>query len=328
MKERYISKERGKMKYLFYILTILFFFPYNRDSIAQEIKNLKVTKSEVLKTKAGAGIDEIGVYYPPEAAPEYPESFALSRDEEVYILDTANKRIQVFKKGKRIKTIKTPSEGFFEDIALTPDGKIVLLDNSVKESVYIIDSNGKILSIIPLVGELISYAPETTEVKVIESGKWAGIWVEIELNSVKIANLNGSKTSRVAVPGKIFNDGTRVYETKIIGDATFMLYLYEKESLSKFDELSIFLNEYICGIAPIGTDEKGRIYLHVILGGENCSFNYVLIVNSDLEIAGKFKILPSSVQHPLRVTKDGKVYQLYLDEKRKRVHILKYESLK
>lgn len=312
------------MKSIFFsfLLTLLLVFS-NENSLAQEIKDIKVTKSEVLKAKMGSKIDEIGVYYPPEAAPEYPESFAIGKNEEIYILDKANERIQVFKNVKRIKTIPIPFESF-EDIALTPDGKIVLLDNIVKNSVYIINSKGKTVSVISLVGELISYAPEVTSVKVIESGRWAGIWVEIDSGSIKIANLDGSKTKRIAVPGIFFDDGTRIYEIKRIGNATYMLSLYEKDSLSKFDELSIFLNEFICGIGPIGTDEKGRIYLHVT-SGENYSLDYVLIISSNLEIIGKFKIVLSPIQHPLRVTKEGHVYQLYLDEKMRKVNFLKYE---
>lgn len=62
-----------------------------------------------------------------------------------------NKRVQVFKEGKRIKTIPIPLNTFV-DIDVTPDSKIVLLDNLVKKSVYILDSEGKTLNIIPLEG--------------------------------------------------------------------------------------------------------------------------------------------------------------------------------
>jgi len=45
-----------------------------------------------------------------------------------------NSRIQVFKNGKKIKTIPIPVKTF-TDIDLTPDRKIVLLDKMVRKAV-------------------------------------------------------------------------------------------------------------------------------------------------------------------------------------------------
>lgn len=293
----------------------------------EKIKNLKVIKKEVLQAKFGSKADEIGVYFPSEASPEYPESFVLGENGEVYILDIANRKIKIFKNGKIIKTIPILSDGYFQDIALTQDGKILLLDNIVEKSVFLIDSQGKIIKKIPLEGNLIAYAPEVTGVRVVYSGKWAGIWVEKEAFSVKIANLDGTETLRIAVPGKFYEDGTRIFDTQIIGEANFMLYLYEKGSFSNFKEIDVFLNDYICFIYNIGTDNRERIYIGLTTGAKACDNQYVLIIESNLKIIGKFKVEVISTQHPFRVTEHGHVYQLIIDEKTKRVKILKYEPI-
>lgn len=315
------------MKILVLLIAFLSIVLCNEASSLEKIKSLRVIKKEVIQAKFGSKADEIGVYFPPEARPLYPESFALSKSGEIYILDTANKRIQIFKNGKRIKTIPLPSEGYFEDIAITQDGRIIVLDNINEKSIFIIDSQGKVINKIPLEGDLISYAPEVTGIKVIDSGKWAGIWANVEGSSVKLANLEGTETLRVAVPGKFYNDGTRICDMKIIGDATFMLYVYDRGSLSKFEEVDIFMNDYICFINNIGTDNRERVYIDITTGAKECSNNYVLIINSNLEIIGKFKVEASHTENPFRVNEKGHIYQLIIDEKTKKVRIFQYEPI-
>lgn len=315
------------MKNFILLMVFLSCILCNEAFSLEKVKSLKVIKKEVLQAKFGSKADEIGVYFPPEARPLYPESFALSKSGEIYILDTANKRIQIFKNGKRIKTIPLPSEGYFEDISLTQDGRIIVLDNINEKSIFIIDSQGKVINKIPLEGDLISYAPEVTGIKVIDSGKWAGIWVNAGGSSVKLANLDGTETMRVAVPGKFYNDGTRIFDMKIIGDATFMLYVYNRGSLSKFEEIDIFMNDYICFINNIGTDNRERIYIDITTGAKACSNSHVLIINSNLQVIGKFKVIATDIQHQFRVTEQGDVYHLFIDEKTKKVKILKYEPI-
>lgn len=315
------------MKILVLFIVFLSFIFCGEAFSFEIIKSLKVIKKEIIQAKFGSKADEIGVYFPPEARPLYPESFALSKSGEIYILDTANKRIQIFKNGKRIKTIPLPSEGYFEDIAITQDGRIIVLDNINEKSIFIIDSQGKVINKIPLEGDLISYAPEVSSLKIIDSGKWAGIWAEVEGSSVKLANLDGTETIRVAVPGKFYNDGTRIFDMKIIGDATFMLFVYDRGSLSKFEEVDIFMNDYICFINNIGTDNTERIYIDITTGAKACSNNYVLIINSNLEIIGKFKVEASHTENPIRVNEKGHIYQLIIDEKTKKVRIFQYEPI-
>lgn len=66
------------------------------------------------------------------------------------------------------------------------------------------------------------------------------LWVDAGNLFIKIANIYEIQTMRAAVPGKFYDDGTRIFDTKIIGDTTFMLYFYEKELLLKFKEIDVF----------------------------------------------------------------------------------------
>ena len=111
----------------------------------------------------------------------------------------------------------------------TSDGKIVLLDNLVKKSVYILDSEGKTLSIIPLEGKLVFYAPSATEIMCAKGGKFPGIWVGVEERSVRIAMPDGRPdTDRLSLPGIFFWDGSGLMRTQKIGDATASVQFSKK----------------------------------------------------------------------------------------------------
>ncbi|MEJ5349942.1 MAG: hypothetical protein WHS46_14785 [Desulfosoma sp.] len=83
----------------------------------------KVTMVEVVRAKFGSGPNDIGVITPSEANPEGPMSFALGANGEIFILDQTNSRIQVFKGGKRIRTISMPLKTLW-DIDVLSDARI------------------------------------------------------------------------------------------------------------------------------------------------------------------------------------------------------------
>ncbi len=128
----------------------------------------------MVRAKFGSGPNDIGIVTPSEANPEGPMSFAPSAKGEIYILDQINSRIQVFKDGKRIKTISIPFRTFV-DVDILPNGKIILLDNLVKKALYFLEPNGKVPHHLPLVGENVPYAPEVIGIYSVHSGKMAGV---------------------------------------------------------------------------------------------------------------------------------------------------------
>lgn len=78
----------------------LFIFLFSFNTQYEE----KTKEREILNVNQGSGEDEIGVITPSEANPEGSMSFAIDKNEEIYILDQLNRRIQVFRE-KKIKTI-------------------------------------------------------------------------------------------------------------------------------------------------------------------------------------------------------------------------------
>ena len=146
----------------------------------------KPASVEVLRASYGSGPDDLGHCVPQEASPEGPMSFALGSNDEIYVLDQINSRVQVFKNKTRIRTIAISDnrDSDFKDIALTKDGRIVLLDTLLKKKVYLLDANGTALKELPLAGKYIPDAGKGWDLAVNgiycrEDGIWDGIWVEV-----------------------------------------------------------------------------------------------------------------------------------------------------
>lgn len=281
--------------------------------------------TELLRVNQGSGPGEIGVITPSEANPEGPMSFVVGANREVYILDQLNRRVQVFKNGKKVQTIAIPGETFV-DMELTGSGDIVLLDNLVKKSVYVMDTQGKRIKAISLEGRQIPHAGEIVGIQVVEAGKWAGIWAHMEGRSVRIANLDASEAERISVPGKFSQDGTRILDVRKTGEATASLYVFQKDSLSQYETRDIFLGGDF-GILGLDSDRRGRIYLAVLLEGSEHRTHEparcIVVIDSGLREVGRFRIplpkTPHETHRPTRVSPEGKVYCLDVHEKSVRV---------
>lgn len=90
----------------------------------------------------GSGDDEIGLLIEPEAPPVGPCSFSVDSRGNIYIADPVNSSIKVFS-GKEKKLLKIVSfKGFPDDIAVSEDGGIYILDRTSSE-IFIIRPDGK-----------------------------------------------------------------------------------------------------------------------------------------------------------------------------------------
>jgi hypothetical protein len=334
------------IKKFIYLINILLFFLISGDVIAQELtinnagKEKKDKKTfirakvkDVVRAKIGAGPNDIGEITPPEANPEGPMSFALGKDGEIYILDQINSRIQVFKDKKRIRTIPLPTETAFSNIELFPDDRIALLDNLIKKAIYILNSEGKVISVISLEGRLISYAPEVIGIYCIREGKFSGIWADMGGRSVRVGSLDGTSiTERISIPGKLSINGKRVIRAEKIGDATVVIYRSKEGSFSQWEpEFSIFFNKYV-ELLELWDDQNGNIYLGVFFEdvnekGKRIYSNEIIVFSPELKELGRVNLfaqkVPHEIFHPVKVSPDGRIYQMAIDGNR--VFLRRYE---
>lgn len=299
------------------------------QSLAQKVKDINVNKRIIVEVKKGSGPDDIGMISGYESSPIYPKSFSVGKNGEIYILDQVNKRVQVFKNGKRDKTIPIPFDSF-EDIAIISCGKIGLIDIEVKESVYIIDFKGKLLNKISIIDIPHDIYSSFIGLQIVEFGEYKGLWINSGGDTYKIVNLDGSKAEKIALPGKILYDGNRIFDEII--DYKVFLYTFKVGTDSKYYQIRFVMDIGNFNLPEIiGKDEKGFIYLLWIeekKGNKRIDFdNYILIIDPETDlIIGKFEIIfDPNIKNSLKVTRDGCVYSFFFDEKKDKFYVLKYE---
>ncbi|MGB9698789.1 MAG: hypothetical protein ACPL5I_05330 [Thermodesulfobacteriota bacterium] len=338
-----MSKRGSVNIILILFLFLLFFCPFSSSPNSKQKAGkyiAKIRTIDVVRVKFGSGPDQIKVTTPSEANPEGPMSFALGTNGEIYILDQLNSRIQVFKDGKRIRTIpiKEKEAIDFKDIDFIQENKIVLLKRFYvagceKTSLYVIDATGNILNTIPLEGKLISDSGLVTEILVIRKGKFAGIWVIVDNRSVRIASLDGTASERISVPGKLSLNGRRIFNMKKIGDITAVIYRSQEDSLAHWDpECIVHFDMAIVHLLGVWDDQKSRIFLGAFLEngdekGKRKYANEVVVLSPELREMGRIKLLVQKVPHEIwryiRVSPHGHIYQMFVDKQE--VVVRKYE---
>jgi len=291
-------------------------FPIFLDGISSALY-AEVSVAEVVRARFGAGPDALGITTPKEANPEGPMSFALGRNGEIYILDQVNSRIQVFRNGRRRRTIRIRGQTF-ADIDVTPDKKIVLLDNSVKKAVYTLDPEGRVLGSVPLEGRGIPYAPAVEGVYSRGDRKWAGIWVDVEERSVRIATLGGAPhPDRVSVPGHFSFNGRRLMRARKIGETTAVVHLTGEDSFARWSEYVVSFEMPVAHLLGLWDDRNGRIYLGAFLEDGSRASNVVVILSPQGRELGRVRLfvqrMPHEIYRSVRVSPEGKIYQMALD---------------
>ncbi len=168
---------------------LLFFLAFlvNSSSAILPSSPQKVQGKEVARARIGSGQDELGVTTPEETNPEGPMSVVAGAGGEIYVLDQTNSRVQVFKAGKRIKTIPIPGETFI-DLELMPDGRLALLDNLVNKQIILVNQNGQVDERISLSRAEIPQPEGISGIYCRREGPWAGLWAELENRFVLLAS--------------------------------------------------------------------------------------------------------------------------------------------
>jgi hypothetical protein len=292
----------------------------------------KQSRAVVFKTAWGSGSDELGRIIPQEASPEGPMSFVIDSSGNILVLDQLNKRIQVYdKNGKHIKTIPIPA-ATFTDIAIGASGNLFLLDRYVYEMVALIDDKGNILKKIELIGEYITGTGSISEINSREDG----LWVVVGNSMVRICDASGEPyKNRQIAPGRFSQDDKSLLRTKVIGEitATVSRNTLTKSSTDTYnisgkDTYTIYFDIPILSIRMVDTDKNGNIYLGVELLEESIAEgppysienSHEIVVVLDSNGNEKKRIyMPVSreaedVNRSHRVTPDGSIYQLVIEE--------------
>ncbi len=167
-----------------------------------------------LRTTWGTGPRQLGRKQAAESAPEGPASFIVDDAGRAFVLDQVNLRIQVYKDGKRLRSIPLPADTF-EDIALMPDGSIAVLDRFSRKTVRVMDAQGQLLSEVNLEGPSVSEGGAVTGLFARDDG----LWVEVAHGRlVRITDASGqADAQRPWEAGRFMASSSKVLSAALDG---------------------------------------------------------------------------------------------------------------
>lgn len=272
---------------------------------------------EVLRVRTGYGADEVGAVEPQEANPEGPMSFAVSPDGELYILDQLNARLQIFRDGKRVRSVPIPGQTFV-DIELIGGERILLLDNLVKKSLVVLDRRGGTIRTVPLEGQGVGEAAEVIALEARAEGPWKGIWVMAEERWIRIATDDGAADpSRLVLVGRPSFDGKRLLRAELRGEAAVSVLSTAHLEAASWDRTEIAFERPVLQVLGLWDGPKGSVFVGVRLDAGGSEADIVVRLSPDGREIGRVPLASSMAPHeifrPVRVLPDGRIYQMMLE---------------
>lgn len=216
-------------------------------------------------TWGGTRMNELGRSRPQEANPEAPMSLAMDAKGNMFVLDQVNGRVvRIGPDGKPESVIPLKEQEAAQDMAVTDDGKVAVLDRFNSKSVVMYDEKGDVLGEVPLEGEGLEELGFVTGVFV--DGK--DVYVEKEHGPLlRIGTTDGQPADRTEVPGRPTRDGLSYIKAGIIEPEVGRMYISSVDRATMQHRFTRELRQgsEIRGILLLDTDKTGTIYLATLL---------------------------------------------------------------
>jgi hypothetical protein len=212
----------------------------------------------------GSGTGQLGRTRPQEANPEAPMSLAAAGDDLV-VLDQVNARVVRFDaRGAARGTARaTPTT---QDVAVTKDGGLALLDRLARKEVTLVDAQGNEIGKLPLAGKGIE-----------DPGLVTGVFVDGDRvyaerghgGLVLLGTTDGTKAiDRTELSGRPSRDGTLLLSAGITSPERGRLYLnvFDRTKNALRFTRAIDVAPRVKSIALLDSDTRMTIYLGVVRG--------------------------------------------------------------
>jgi hypothetical protein len=274
----------------------------------------------VLSGKWGGAVGDFGRKPADESNPEAPMAIVAGKDDELFVVDQVNSRIQKIKGGKVVSTI--PASETVQDLAVGADGKTILLDRLADQKIQVFDADGKLVNEAPIAGKGLEEGGRATGV----FSDSEGIWVENEhASSVKVADPNGNAdTERPEIPGRPTRDGRAIITAAITDRASgiFIVTGFDRQSFEVLWSTSIQLPAPIIHLLALESDANSNSYVAADIGRESAEEPYPIVdervivvrLSNAGEITGMIEIPASATGdemiRPITVGADGAVYAM------------------
>lgn len=220
---------------------------------------------EVLRGTWGEGPGQFGRRPAIEGALEAPMSLAVGPDGEVVVLDQVNRRVQRFRDGRFVGRVPLPGESA-QDLALTRDGRAVVLDRLGDPSVTVHDAAGRPSRPVPLAGGPIAEGGAVT-------GLFAeadGVYVEREHREVvRVADARGEPDpARPTLWGRPARDGVTLLRASLADRARGVVTVSAASRANGAMDWSsdVALDGAVLHLVLLDGDRAGRVYLGAVVG--------------------------------------------------------------
>jgi len=294
---------------------------------------LQMERDEIVRVPIGKGMSSVGAVAPQEGNPEGPMSFAVGEQEEVFILDQLNARILIFRAKQRVGTIPLNFSGSttYSDIELLPGNRIVLLGKDYPSgeetsTLYLIDLHGRLFRRIPVQSPALG-------VRVIEHGKFSGIWIEQGNEMTRVATLSGEPEMAARVDGILSFDGKKIIRAEIKKGFSVELSISVSENkLPHASRHTISFDGEILQLLGIWNGSNDDVFLATVWKSfsqdqKNAVGTTMVVIRTGEGEVGRFNLAvqktPYEIARPLRVTPDGRIFQMLVE--RRFLSIVKYK---
>lgn len=207
----------------------------------------------VLQGGWGSDVNQFGSSIPTEGERQGPAVFTLDKQENIYVLDQLNKRIQKFSdKGQFLSEIKLPT-ATADDLTIDTNGDIFVLDQFGKRQIYKLDSKGNVINTLPI-------GPEADNITNI-SAENGNLFLETGHDKV-LQLIKGDQSfdtkSAPTVPGRKIKGLPEFVKAKFDQKISVDVINLENAPSLKTEIESARTIEYI---VSLDTDQNGNIYV-------------------------------------------------------------------
>ncbi len=211
-------------------------------------------------------MDQLGHVRPSEANPEGPMSLTVDNKGRMFVLDQVNGRVvRIGADGKPEGIIPLKQQDAAQDMAISKDGKIAVLDRFNSKSIVMYDDKGNSLGEIPLGGEGLEQPGLVTGLFV--DGE--DVYVEKEHGPLmRVGTTDGKPaTDRGEIPGRPSRDGQSFMNAGVIDAAAGRMYVsaIDRPTMQHRFTRELRHGAQIRGILMLDSDKLGTIYLATLL---------------------------------------------------------------
>lgn len=218
-----------------------------------------------LRATWGSANGELGHTRPQEGNAEGPMSFALA-GEDLVVVDQVNGRLVRYGRDGKVKGT-TPIGATVQDVAVTKDGKMVLLDRLGEKAITLTDANGRAIGRLPLDKERVGETGNITGV--FADGK--DVWVEKEHGILlRVGSVDGVPAEgHDELAGRPSKDGALLLTATIASkeNGRVAINAVDRKTAALRFARALTFPRPLEGLVLLDTDDRGTIYVGAAGGG-------------------------------------------------------------